>query len=377
MTYTTVYSNIESKLANFSDEIEKEAQTLQRSIIPPIPSHSKPTKGSGSGSGRGKNVEKNVPVAIPQIPRPPQTSQNAWVTVARNGQKKARVTLNNNTHITPMSKIRQRESNKEKSPATPTDKRLFLRLLQEQEWRKFSPAGIREVIVKKLSISPTMNRRINPVHSGFALSPCSTEARLKIPNAGNGLFLTGAKLEAATNWSTVLIPTVPAFIRKEQGEVEVSNRRNKAEAPHRTWMAFFPKAPRISFKVFDESGIARPFKKQQPLEFFKRCNGHHSIKNRSRAPSCGNCGSTNHTEDLCMAATKCRNYAPTKEQLKTYRKAGEREFQALLRAKVAEKSATTANNSNNNVISSQITDLVSNIENSQASSIGNPSDGAI
>ncbi|KHJ30786.1 putative eka-like protein [Erysiphe necator] len=141
--------------------------------------------------------------------------------------------------------------------------------------------------------------------------------------------------------------------------------RNKAEAPHRTWMAFFSKAPSSSFKVFDESGVARKFKKQQPLDFCKRCNGHHPTRNCSRAPSCGNCGSTNHPEEICMAVTKCRNCggphrsdsrrclarptrsgAPTKEQLKTYRQAGERELQALLRAKATEESAATAENKN-------------------------------
>ncbi|KHJ30440.1 putative eka-like protein [Erysiphe necator] len=191
------------------------------------------------------------------------------------------------------------------------------------------------------------------------------------------------------------LPTIPPYIRKEQGVVEVSKimlgdevervcsmrpahlklyGRNKAEAPHRTWMAFFSKAPSSSFKVFDESGVARKFKKQQPLDFCKRCNGHHPTKNCSRVPSCGNCGSTNYAEDLCMAVTKCRNSggphrsdsrrclarptrsgAPTKEQLKTYRQAGEREFLALLRAKAAEESAATAENKNKNVISSQAT----------------------
>lgn len=33
--------------------------------------------------------------------------------------------------------------------------------------------------------------------------------------------LSGAKLESATNWTPVTIPTVPETIRKEQGEVEV------------------------------------------------------------------------------------------------------------------------------------------------------------
>ncbi|KHJ30720.1 putative eka-like protein [Erysiphe necator] len=161
-------------------------------------------------------------------------------------------------------------------------------------------------------------------------------------------------------------------------------------------MAFFSKAPRGSFKVFDESGVARPFKKQQPLEFCKRCNGHHPTKNCSRAPSCGNCGSTNHSEDLCMAVTKCRNCggphrsdsrrclarptrsgAPTKEQLKTYRQAGEREFQALLRAKAAEEFAATVESTNDNLISSQVTEPKSNIDNSLAPSVDNSTDDAM
>ncbi|KHJ35345.1 putative eka-like protein [Erysiphe necator] len=86
------------------------------------------------------------------------------------------------------------------------------------------------------------------------------------------------------------------------------NGGNKPEAPHRTWLAYFTKAPRRGFRVFDESGIVRSYKKQQPLEFCKRCNGHHPSKYCSRAPSCANCGSTNHGTDICMAATKCRNY---------------------------------------------------------------------
>ncbi|KHJ36182.1 putative eka-like protein [Erysiphe necator] len=50
---------------------------------------------------------------------------------------------------------------------------------------------------------------------------------------------------------------------------------NKSEALHRTWLAYFTKAPRAGFRVFDESGIVRPYKKQQLLEFWKRWNGHH------------------------------------------------------------------------------------------------------
>ena len=128
-------------------------------------------------------------------------------------------------------------------------------------------------------------------------------------------------------------------------------------------MALFSKAPRAGFRVFDESGLGRPYKKRLTQEFCKRCNGHHPERNCSSASSCGNCGSKMHTQDACMAPTKCRNCGgpyrsdsrlclarptrsgvPTKEQLKTYRQAGEREFQALARAREAEQKATTVEN---------------------------------
>ncbi|KHJ31329.1 putative eka-like protein [Erysiphe necator] len=66
----------------------------------------------------------------------------------------------------------------------------------------------------------------------------------------------------------------------------------------------------------------------------------------------------NHTVEVCMAATKCRNFggphgadsrrclahptrsgAPSKEQMKAYRQAGEREYQAVQRARAIEEEA--------------------------------------
>ena len=171
---------------------------------------------------------------------------------------------------------------------------------------------------------------------------------------------------------------------------------NKPGAPHRTWMAYFPTAPRTSFRVFDDSGIARNFKKHQSLDFCKRCNGHHPTKNCSRAPSCGNCGSTNHVEDSCMAATKCRNCggphssdsqrclarptrsgAPTKEQLKIYCQEGEREYQAIIRAKAAEELVASATISNIEITSSQASEVDNNIENIPASSVENSTSDAL
>lgn len=448
MICTTAFSSIESTLANFTDDIEKEEVVafkayLQLAIanfaavdtspnLPKIPLHSRPKKDISYGVGKDKTAGNKIAVAVPRnilstessakkvqetfsLSKTPKAVENTWATVARKGMKKARVTLNTEIQVASVRKPAQSVTNKDKptssasSSVDTSDRRLFVRLPQEHEWRKLSPAGIRESIVRKLSISPALIGKIKPVRSGFALSPCSTEAREAILNAGNGLFLSGAKLEPATNWASVLIPTVPSSIRKEHGEVEISSSllsdeiervcsmrpvyvklygRNKPEAPHRTWMAFFLKTPRIGFRVFDESGIARSFKKQHPLQFCKRCNGHHPDKNCSRAPSCSNCGSTNHATDACKAATKCRNCggphrsdsrrclarptrsgAPTKEQMKIYRQAGDREYQAVLRARAAEEIAATVESMNIDLTNSPLPEADNNTDNTQASPV--------
>ncbi|POS82439.1 hypothetical protein EPUL_005781 [Erysiphe pulchra] len=394
MICKTAISSIESTLANSKEEIEKEEVAafkayLQLAIAnfaavdsspspPQIPTHTRPTKGDRKGKDKSNTKKES----------------------SKRDSKSTKYSSYIRKYLG-YSAASQR--------LALSDKRLFVRLPQEHEWRKLSPAGIREVIVKKLHISPSLIGRIKPVHSGFALSPCSPEASEEIIKAGNGLFLSGAKLETATNWASVLVPTVPASIKMEQGLVEVSKSMladeiervcsvrpahlklyggNKPESPHRTWLAYFSKAPRGGFRVFDESGIVRPYKKQQPLEFCKRCNGHHPSKNCSRAPSCANCGSTNHTADICMAATKCRNCggphradsrrclarptrsgAPSKEQMKTYRRMGEREYHAVQRARAAEEKAANVYRTDIDLTSSQLIEDSMIDENSQATPV--------
>ncbi|KHJ30483.1 hypothetical protein EV44_g3868 [Erysiphe necator] len=47
--------------------------------------------------------------------------------------------------------------------------------------------------------------------------------REEILEEHHGLFMTGAKPEPATNWTSVIVPTVLAYIRTLQGKEEVSN----------------------------------------------------------------------------------------------------------------------------------------------------------
>lgn len=127
-------------------------------------------------------------------------------------------------------------------------------------------------------------------------------------------------MEPATNWPSVLVPTVLAIIHMEQGQVKVSksmlsnkigracsvwlahlrlNCGNKSEAPYTTWMAYFSQH-HVAISVIDESEIMRPHKKQQSLEFYKHSNGHHPIKDYSRVLPCGTCVSTNQNTNKYM-----------------------------------------------------------------------------
>ncbi|KHJ30210.1 putative eka-like protein [Erysiphe necator] len=382
----TVISSINGTLALFEDEIEKEEVSAFKAYIglaiakfpaadssptpPHIPSHTHPRKTNGYGLGRDKNVAIATPRDMksaannvgkkketPKLLKILQIGEKTWATMVRIGQKKSRIALSNKLQAAPVSRVSHQLSNKDKLPVEDSsDKKFFVRLLHGHEWRKLSPASIHEIIVQKLAISPSLFEKIKPVNLGLALNPCSTEARETILNAGNGLFLSGVKLESATNWIPMIIPTVPTPIRKVQEEIEVSNS------------ILIDEVERVCSK--------RP--------------AHVKL-----APSCGNCGSNNHTDDLRMASIKCRNCGgphrsdnhrclarstrsgtPTKEQMKTFRQVGEREYQAVLRAKAAEESAAAAENTNIDLTISQDTESNCNFDNIQASPIENSTSGA-
>ncbi|KHJ34047.1 putative eka-like protein [Erysiphe necator] len=176
---TTMISSIDSTLANFKEEVEIEEivafKTFLRQAIanfaaadssspPLIPSHTRLNKGNGNSNHKDKDKDKNLkkvlvvtPYIVPTpvlnrkktqeaaLPNNPPANNKTWVTVARNGQKKARVVVGEKTKTIPSTKASQRQSPTNKTATSGADKRLFVRVPQEHEWRKLSPAGIREV----------------------------------------------------------------------------------------------------------------------------------------------------------------------------------------------------------------------------------------
>ncbi|KHJ35095.1 putative eka-like protein [Erysiphe necator] len=436
--------NIESTLENYKGDIEKREADLIRGYLqqaiarlaasnnvpkpPPIPLKTTPLRSTIHKEGQDLERKKlssgtSKSPTIQSILKPQKVvfedynksaiEKSSWVTVARNGHKKSRIIAS--TPSVPSAKILDiqknmpqasniNQSHKKKVIVPISNSRLFVRLPINHEWRTLSLSGLREVIVKRLGVSPASIGLIKPVRTGFALSPCSSEAREALLQTSSRLLNTGAKIEPASNWIPLLVPTVPKYISTLEGQIEVNKEMlaNEIErvtsirptsvrlygssnqaAPHRTWMAFFTKAPRSGLRVFDESGKVTFFKKQKAIDFCKRCNGHHPSRNCSRAPSCGNCGSVMHTENDCKALTKCKNCGgphrsdshkclarptrsggPTKEQLKTFRTVGEREYQAVARAKAAEQKALASED--NILISSSQSPEHSNPTNQQS-----------
>ncbi|KHJ35820.1 putative eka-like protein [Erysiphe necator] len=420
----SVICNIESTLENYKGDIEKREADLIRGYLQqaiarlaasnnvpkpsPIPLKTKPLRSTIHKEGQDLERKKlssgtSKSPTSQSILKPQKVvfedynksaiEKSSWVTVARNGHKKSRIIAS--TPSVPSAKILDiqknmpqasnlNQSHKKKVIVPISDSRLFVRLPINHEWRTLSLSGLREVIVKRLGVSPASIGLIKPTSSR--------------------LLNTGAKIEPASNWIPLLAPTVPKYISTLEGQIEVNKEMLAYEiervtsirpasvrlygssnqpAPHRTWMAFFTKAPRSGFRVFDESGKVTFFKKQKAIDLCKRCNGHHPSRNCSRAPSCGNCGSVMHTENDCKALTKCKNCGgpyrsdshkclarptrsggPTKEQLKIFRTVGEREYQAVARAKAAEQRALASED--NILISSSQSSEYSNLTNQQS-----------
>ncbi|KAI0997117.1 hypothetical protein K3495_g11070 [Podosphaera aphanis] len=235
----SVLCNIESTLTIYKDEIEKEEAEIIRTYLqqaiarlaasenapepPKVPVQTKPRSKDIYNS---KESKKKLLLATPSISmlpggsqhhkgnlelpaKPPNVTESSWATVARNGHKKVRtsvpkLTPSKNMNPKPQTCLSARpqpskSARGSKSNQNDSDKRLFAQSPLEYEWRKLSPAAIPELIVKRILVSPYCICRIKPVRSGFALSPCKSEARECLSKASNRLFLPGAKLEPAAN----------------------------------------------------------------------------------------------------------------------------------------------------------------------------------
>lgn len=219
------------------------------------------------------------------------------------------------------------------------------------------------------------------VPTGFAIRAKNPDAKTRLLEASSTFTQVEAKLEPPSDIVSLRIATVPVAVFGLEGRIGVTAEMVAAEilrvtnctpdrvrihgntklgAPYRSWAALFPRnaSPKPGFRLFDDSGVATIQRNRPAIQQCRRCLGFHATRGCSRAPACWNCGSTMHSLFDCKAASKCRNCGSphqsgsrdclarpnrsgpaTREQLVTIRQAGQREYQAVARAKAATAAA--------------------------------------
>ena len=256
---------------------------------------------------------------IPAAPKA-QASKTSWATVAKKG-------LENNPGPT-TTKAASPPKPKQKVTST-VDKRLFVRLERDSEWRSLSLCGAQIAVADSLNCSKDNIKSIQRVKTGFAITAKDDETRQKLLEKADG-GIEIFKLEQASNLVALRIATVPVAIKYSTGVVSTTAQMvadeifrvtgkvptqlrphgvTKSGAKYQNWQALFTResAPRPGFRLFYESGMASTFRPRRQIEQCKRCLGFHPTRGCSRAPACWNCGSTMHSAAECQAPTRCRN----------------------------------------------------------------------
>lgn len=103
------------------------------------------------------------------IPKKPQVNESPWATVA---WKAARLP---NPQVAPIqtyprTRIKQADTLPQKE-----DKRLFLRLEKEHEWRKISPVTIKKIITDRAGVATSSIVATHQIRSGLAFE-CASDA---------------------------------------------------------------------------------------------------------------------------------------------------------------------------------------------------------
>ncbi|CCU81324.1 EKA-like protein [Blumeria hordei DH14] len=346
----------------------------------PVPTSlpSRPVGQQASSSGPSPNSTARLARPVVAVPKVTST----WATVAgkRLPNQPAPVMVSRASQkLTPPTKKLDKTV-----PSSMSDNRLFLRLNSKHQWRKMSPAGIRDAVAQLTNAPKVDIEHVYRVPTGFALRAKNQESRQFLLNAAECFLPIDGKLEEASDIVALRISTVPVAIHTLLGMVPVTEEmvieeitrvtkavpvkvrphgKNHHGALYQSWLAHFKRGaePRLGFRLFDDSGVAVRHQPRQTVQQCKRCLQFHGTRGCSRAPACWNCTSTMHSTDECHAHTKCRNCGgphrsdsraclarPTKsgpvsrEQLATIRMASQRDLVAVVRAKAAVRRAEAA-----------------------------------
>lgn len=258
------------------------------------------------------------------LPRRPQVIESAWATVARkaatlpdppaNLAKRRPVTLTNSAGKEPIK----------------DDKRLFLRMGRDHEWRLLSPVTIKKLVTERAGVAPSAIIAMTQVRSGLAIECTSDALRETILRVGPSFQKENIIIEPASDWTSVIVPHVPIYIRTMGGRIEVTKDMIMAECQavcgvtpiqvrpnyvkigqySTSWIIHFKQVPaNLKFRLFDESGPAIPFSRRRPIEQCQRCWGYHSTRTCVKGLRCEICSGTHEKTECTAKIPKCANCA--------------------------------------------------------------------
>lgn len=270
------------------------------------------------------------------LPERPQGNKSPWVTVARRAAKLP-------PPAAPHKSQRRTTLIKPATQSAPRkDKRIFLRLGPQHEWRKLSPVTLKKIITERAGVAASAITAMYSVRSGFALECVSDALRDAILSVGTSFEPVNAKIEPAYEWFSVIVPQVPLYIRTLEVRILVTSEMVANEClavsgaapepvrPNKTqlgrystsWLVHFKQKPsKLRFRLFDESGPAMPFMRRRPIEQCQRCWGFHSTRFCTKSSCCRRCNGRHESTECDVPIPKFSNCAGPHESIDVNRMA--------------------------------------------------------
>ncbi|KAI0991582.1 hypothetical protein K3495_g16605, partial [Podosphaera aphanis] len=150
------------------------------------------------------------------LPKRPQETKSPWVTIARKAAKLP----------PPPAATTIRKPAIQKKPAIQEmpkeDRRLFLRLGPEHEWRKLSLVTIKKIISDRAGVAPSAITAMSQVRSGLAIECASDALRESILGVAPSFEKDNTTIEAASDWTSVIVPHVPLYIKTMDSRLTVT-----------------------------------------------------------------------------------------------------------------------------------------------------------
>jgi len=94
------------------------------------------------------------------------------------------------------------------------------------------PPCVLDMVVEKTKVAKDTIRSIAVVNSGFSITPTNQTSRAILLGGFEAMSAIGAKIEAPSDWVSIIIPAVPKSLRRVGGITPTTSDMVMAEVKH-------------------------------------------------------------------------------------------------------------------------------------------------